>query len=145
MAKRSTKKVAPEGTRITTGGDYVGGNKVTAGGDYAGRDMIKSYGTSAGELAQIFQDIYGRVDRLPAGVDKAEVREAVDAIKEEAEKAVEGKEEPNEKIVKLSAQNIIKMAPDILEVAAAALASPAAGIAAVIRKVIDKAKAEPGG
>ena len=69
------------------------------------------------------------------------MREAVDAIQAETTKAVEGKEPPNETIIKLSAQNLIKMAPDILEVLAAGLVSPAAAVAAVIRKVIEKAKA----
>ena len=147
MAKKTTHKKTESGSRdiITTGGDYVGRDKITIGGDYAGRDMIRSTGMSAAEVAQLFNDAYKRIDQLPASVDKAEVREAVDAIKKEATNAAEGKEPANNTIVKLSAQNLIKMAPDILEVIAASLASPAAGVAAVIRKVIDKAKATPAG
>jgi len=36
---------------------------------------------------------------------------------------------------------LISMAPDILDVIVATVANPAAGVATVIRKVLDKAKA----
>ena len=145
--KRTTPRKREAGSRdfISAGGDYVGRDKVSIGGDYAGRDIRKSTGMSASEIADLFNDIYKVIDQQPPSVDRGDVREAVEAIKGEATKVAGGKEQPNETIIRLSAQNLIRMAPDILEVIAASLASPAAGVAAVIRKVIDKANASPAG
>ena len=136
------------------GDSYVGGNQISAGGDYVGRDKIGgdrvgrdkiTIGATGDDIAKLFDNVYKRIEQLPAAADKAEVRDAVDAIKEEAVKEATLGEPANEKMVKFSAQSLIKMAPDILDVIAASLASPAAGVAAVIRKVIDKARAEPTG
>lgn len=126
---------------VQAGGDVIAGNKMQAGGDIAGGDIVKTTGVTADEIAKLFKELDARIAQLPAEVDKAEVKEAVDAIKGEVQKEASGDEKPDETKVKFSAQALLKMAPDILEVAAASLASPAAGVAAIIRKVINKAKA----
>ncbi|HKZ83076.1 MAG TPA: hypothetical protein VJ793_05410 [Anaerolineae bacterium] len=121
----------------------AGGGTINVTGDLTGRDKVTTTttGVTAEDFAKLFDVVYKRMERLPPSVDKADVREAVETIETEAKKEATRGEPPDEKLVKLSAQSLINMAPDILEVAAATLASPAAGVAAVIRKVLNKAKA----
>lgn len=139
MAKKKT-------SASRSGGVNIGGGKVTVGGDIVGRDKVTTTtGLTGAEVAKIFDSVYKKIEQLPASVDKAEVREVVDAIKAEAAREATQGEPANEMMVKFSAQSLLKMAPDILEVIAASLASPAAGVAAVIRKVIDRAKAQATG
>ena len=130
----------------TSGGVSIGGT-TDIGGSVAGGDVIggnvttTTTGITAEDFANLFDVVYKRIDQLPSSVDKADVREAVETIEAEAKKeATEGKS-PDEKLVKLSAQSLISMAPDILDVIVATVANPAAGVATVIRKVLDKAKA----
>ncbi len=105
---------------MSDGGVNIKGKNVTVGGDIVGRDKITTTTTTTGMSAEdfnkIFDNIYKRIEALPPQVDKADVRDAVDTIKAEAKKeAVEGGK-PDEKMVKLSANSLINMAPDILEV-----------------------------
>ena len=142
--RRTSKKEEAGRGDITVGtGDVVFGSKTTVSqGDYVGRDKITtSQGASLDDISAIFKKVYQQIDGLPASVDKVEVREHADTIREAAETGGPP-DEKTEKIIKSSAQNLVKLAPDILEVIGATLASPAAGVAAVIRKVLDKAKAE---
>ncbi len=131
---------------MSDGGVNIKGKNVTVGGDIVGRDKITTTTTTTGMSAEdfnkIFDNIYKRIEALPPQVDKADVRDAVDTIKAEAKKeAVEGGK-PDEKMVKLSANSLINMAPDILEVIATTFANPAAGVATVIRKILEKAKGQ---
>ncbi len=131
---------------MSDGGVNIKGKNVTVGGDIVGRDKITTTttttGMSAEEFNKIFDNIYKRIETLPPQVDKSDVRDAVDTIKAEAQKeAVEGGKS-DEKIVKLSANAIVNMAPDILEVIATTFANPAAGVATVIRKILEKAKGQ---
>jgi len=117
----------------------IGGS--VAGGDLIGGNVTTTTGMTAEDFARLFDVVYKRIEQLPPSVDKADVREAVETIEAEAKKqATEGKP-PDEKMVKLSAQSLLSMAPDILDVIVATVANPAAGVATVIRKVLDKAKA----
>ena len=140
--------MADEENKSRSGGVNFGGSgSVTVHGDVVGRDKItttNTTGMSAADFAKVFDMIYQKVAAKPAQ-DQADIRDAVDTIKVEAKKeAVEGKP-PDEKAVKLSSQALVSMAPDVLEVAAATLANPAAGVALIIRKVLDRAKAMGGG
>jgi hypothetical protein len=126
-----------------SGGVNISGKDVKIAGDVAGRDMKKiitttTTGMTAAEFAAVFDKVYDRIDTLSPEI-KTEAREAVDAIKAEAEKEALKGESINESSVKFPAQSLLKMAPDILEVIATTFASPAAGVAAVIRKVLEKA------
>jgi len=126
------------------GVSFGGGGRVHIGGDVVGRDKITtttaSTGITVADFAKIFEAINAQVGKAPLAV-KEDVRDAVETLKAEAQKeAVEGKP-PDEKAVKLSSQALVSVAPDILEVAAATLANPAAGVALIIRKVLDRAKA----
>lgn len=120
------------------GGDYVGGDKV--GGDKVGRDKIT--GVTGADLAQMFKDIYSRIEARPAdpNVEKEEVKDTVQKIEQEVEKG----EEANPSKVERWLKTLKDMAPDIGDVTIACLTNPAAGVAMVIKKIAEKAKAEAG-
>ncbi len=126
------------------GVSFGGSGNVTISGDVVGRDKITTTTTTTGMTAddfnKIFDNIYKRIETLPPTVDKTDVRDAVDTIRAEAEKEAVKGGKPDEKMVKLSANSLVNMAPDILEVIATTFANPAAGVATVIRKVLEKAK-----
>jgi hypothetical protein len=129
-----------------SGGVNISGKDVKVSGDIVGRDMHKTVtttttGMTAAEFAAVFDKIYTRINNLPTE-SRAEAREAVDAIKAEAEKEALKGEPINESSVKFPAQSLLKMAPDILEVIATTFANPAAGVATVIRKILEKAKGQ---
>ncbi|MFL7791007.1 MAG: CHAT domain-containing protein [Anaerolineae bacterium] len=155
----------------TGGGAYIGGD-VSVGGDFVGRDQISHHevhgdqitvgdvsggtgiaigrgaqatvtqtqGLSGDEIAKLFQSVYQKIEARPEDpdVDKEEVTETVKKIEAEAAKG----EEANPNKVERWLKTLGTMAPDILEVTAACLVNPVTGIAAVIRKVAEKAKKE---
>jgi hypothetical protein len=151
--------MSDETKNVDTGGAaYVGGN-VRAGGDFVGSDQIKTgdvsgTGTAIGhgaqatvtqssgktEITNLFQDVYQKIEERPEDpdVDKEEVTETVEKIEAEAAKG----EEANPKKVERWLKTLGMMAPDILEVTAACLANPVAGVTTVIRKIAEKAKGE---
>jgi hypothetical protein len=136
------KKEQP--ARIDTGGGaYVGGQVSTGGGDFVGRDQI-TYAQEPGgdEIARLFAEIYQKIEARPKDedVDKKELTDTVQKIEEEATKG----EEANPKKVERWLKTLGMMADDILEVTVACLTSPGAGIAAVIKKIAEKAKGEAG-
>ena len=138
----SSRGVASVSGNVEGGIIFGDSANFTVHGDMVGRDKIvtTTTGMSTADFAALFDKINKQVERVPPAV-KEDVRDAVETIKAEAQKeAVEGKP-PDEKAVKMSSQALVSMAPDILEVAAATLANPAAGVALIIRKVLDRAKA----
>lgn len=127
----------------TGGGAYIGGSVTVSDGDFVGRDQVihgdRVRGVGGEELARLFKDIYRQIEeRAPdPDVDKEELAETVQKIESEAAKG----EEANPSKVERWLKFLGGMAPDILEVAAAALANPVAGVATAIRKIAEKAQA----
>src|SRR6266851_10518530 len=125
---------------LNVSGDYVGGNKTVtqhAGGDIVGRDKITTTTITNGlsadqfqQLAAAFAKIYQQIDARPPdpNVEKDEIKRAVDDVQTEVQKG----EAANPTKVERWLANLGNMAPDILKVTAATLASPAAGIATAI-------------
>jgi hypothetical protein len=97
---------------------------------------------SGAELGELFERIYARIQERPTApdVEKEEIVDTVQRIEGEVAKGEEANTSKLERWLKTLAQ----MAPDIFDVVAATLTSPAAGIATVIRKVIAKARQEAG-
>ena len=146
-AKVAENAAGGRGIVIDTDGGISGNITGNIGGSVAGRDLVggnvtttTTTGLSAADFAKVFEAIYKKADQVSPAV-KEDVRDAVDTIKAEAEKEAVKGQPPDEKAVKLSSQALVSLAPDILDVAMATLASPAAGVAAIIRKVIDRARA----
>jgi len=141
----SPKKKQSE--RVDTGGGaYVGGGVQVTDGDFVGRDQIvygdKVHGLAGEELARLFTAVYRQIETRPEDpdVDKEELTETVQKVEKEAAKG----EAANPSKVERWLKTLALMAPDILEVTAACLLNPVAGVATVIRKVAEKAKAEAG-
>jgi len=130
----------------TGGGAYVPGTvTVSGGGDFVGRDQnvgrdqTKVTGLSAEEVADHFKSLYAAIEGRPNTPpdDKADLQAELEELQTEVVKG----EEADEGFLARRLRNIGRMAPDILDVVKATLANPAAGFAAVARKVAEKAGA----
>lgn len=131
-------------------GDKVKGDSITVGdisgstGIAIGRGAQASVTSGIGgdELAQLFSAVYRQIEIRPQDpdVDKEELADTVKKIELEAAKG----ENANPRKVERWLLFLADMAPDIMEVAAATLADPIAGVASVIRKVAEKVKSEAG-
>jgi len=122
----------------TGGGAYIGGSVNTGGGKFVGRDDFSTTGASADDLARAFEKIYAAIEARPntSAQDKADLKAEVQDAQAEAAKG----EQASEDFLSRRLRNIQRMAPDILEVVTSTLSSPAMGAAAVLRKVLAKAK-----
>ena len=135
------------GRRIDTdGGAYVGGGVTVTDGDFVGRDQVvygdKIHGVGGDELARLFAGVYQQIKERPEDpdIDKEELAETVKKIEKEAAKG----EEANPNKVERWLKFLGGMALDILEVTAACLANPVAGVTTAIRKIAEKVKVEAG-
>ncbi len=127
------------GDRITVG-DISGGKGIAIG--RSARATVTE-GLGGEEIARLFAEAYERIEARPADpdVDKQELTETVEKIQGEVARA----EEANPKKLERWLKFLAGMAPDIFEVVASSLTSPAAGIAAVVRNVAERAQKEAGG
>jgi hypothetical protein len=132
------------GDRVDTGGGaYIGGSVNTGGGAFVGRDQNITYGMSADQVARLFEAIYSRIETHPKldEIDRIDLKTDVQEIQQEVVKG----ESADESFLARRLRNIQRTAPDILEVVLSALTSPAAGFAAVVRKVAERMKASAEG
>lgn len=95
---------------------------------------------SASELASLFEVIYQKVDARPNDpkVSKKEIKDVVQDIQDEAAKG----EDANANRVKRWLEDLKEIAPDILQVTAAALLNPIAGVAKAIELVAQRVSDE---
>ena len=126
------------GDHARVGGDVFTGDKrttFTGGGNYY-------EGMADDSLTHLFDVIYQRIQARPEDpdVDKAELAETVRNVQQEVTKG----EEANPNKVARWLEALGKMAPDILEVTAAALSNPVAGIAVAMRRVAARVRQERG-
>lgn len=127
----------------TGGGAYIEGAVNTGGGHFVGRDQTRTGGLSAVEIAELFAPIYQRLDSRPetSPEDRADLLSDLHDLEAEVKKG----DRADESVLSRRLRNIQRMAPDILEVAAATLANPLAGFSAVARKVAERMRASAGG
>ncbi len=99
------------------------------------------YGASTGDLASLFQAIYQKVDARPddSKISKKEIKEVVQDIETEVSKG----EDANANRIKRWLEDLKDIAPDILQVTAAALLNPIAGVAKAIELVAKKVRDTP--
>jgi hypothetical protein len=96
-------------------------------------------GLSAEEIAKLFAPVHQKIEKVAADPDdKEEMKETVQKIEKEVAKG----EEANPTKVERWLGFLGDISGDVLDVAAATLASPTAGVAMVIKKVAEKAKDE---
>jgi hypothetical protein len=129
-------------------GDEVGGDKTTVGsvsgstGVAIGRgsEATVQQGLMGEDIAKLFATVYQHIQTRPEdpNVDKPELIELIRKIEQEAAKG----EAANPTKLERWLKTVALMAPDIWEVTVASLAHPLAGVATVIRKVVEKAQAE---
>jgi len=136
MDQESSKPNQP--TVNTGGGAYIGGGVDTGGGKFVGRDDRSTTGLSGDEVTRLFESIYARIDARPdtGEADKSDLKAEVQEVQAETAKG----DQANEDFLTRRLRSIGRMAPDILDVVLATLSNPAAGIAAVVRKVAQKVK-----
>lgn len=160
--EKTTGGVNIQGSDVRIGGDVVGGDKVVHGdevggdkitvGDVSGagvaigRNASASVQTGGGidtaALAELFKEIYAKVEARPLdeNVDKEEIAGEVKKVETEIVKG----EAANPNKVERWLKNLAQMAPDIFDVTVKTMISPAAGITEVIRKIAAKAQQEAG-
>ncbi len=149
------------GGNIHVGGDVVNGDKIVQGDEIhaggavnvvnigagaqvgqvaAGNNITQTQGASAQDLAALFNAIYKQIDaRLnDPNVERGEIRDTVKNIETEAGKG----ENANPNKIERWMKSLKELAPDILEVTAAALLNPLAGVSAAIKKIAAKARGD---
>jgi hypothetical protein len=125
----------------TGGGAYVGGDvNVSGGGKFVGRDDQSQTGLSGEDVAKLFASIYQQIDTKTdlKPNDKKYVKADVQDVEVEVAKG----DQADESILERRLSNVLRMAPDILDVIASTLVNPALGAATILRKVIAKVKQE---
>lgn len=148
------------GGTLNVQGDMVGGDKIVQGdeihaggnvnianigagaqvGQFAqGDNITQTQGASAQDLAALFRAIYKQVDARPndPNVERGEIRDTVKNIETEAGKG----ENANPNKIERWMKSLKELAPDILEVTAAALLNPLAGVSTALKKIAEKARA----
>ena len=135
--KKSASKKQPT-VRVGNISD-ISGNVNVAGGNINANHMT----VGAQETRTIFLDIYRDIDGLDTSPSsredmKAEVKEIETAVTEAAQK----NEKVDEGFIARRFRNLARMAPDMLDVIAAMLASPLAGLGVAAKKIAEKAKEE---
>ena len=140
---------------LVGGGKTVHGDEINADGDVnivnigagaqvgqvaAGRNISQTQGASVQDLAALFNAIYKQIDARPndPNVERSEIRDTVKNIETEAAKGANANPNKIERWFKA----LQEIAPDILEVTANAIISPASGVASAIKKIAEKMRAE---
>jgi len=96
--------------------------------------------TEDADFDKLFELLEDKIKARPEdpNVDKQEIQEQVNQIKNEAAQG----EKANPNKLERWIRNLAGMAPDIVEVMAASLGGPITGLAAVIQKIAARVKAE---
>jgi hypothetical protein len=128
------KKASP--SSIQTGDiKNNGGSTVVSTGNVTIHQTITASTTTSGSMT--FSDVYQRIDAKTKF--SKQKKEDLKADVKDVEEAVK-KPEVDENFVTRRLRNIGRMAPDILEVALAALANPGAGLGVLAEKIAAKAR-----
>jgi hypothetical protein len=158
----TTKKQEKPGRVNTGGGAYVGGTVDTGGGDFVGRDKVtNNSGTSISvggsvnganivvgnnnvvtntqtTIKNVFAPVY---DTIEKSARPPQEKEDLKAEVQEIETAVVKSEAVDESWLARRLRSLVKMAPDVGEVALAALGGPGAAFGTIVKKVAEKVKA----
>ena len=153
---RTKSGITIKDSHVNTTGDIVGGSQNFYGNQYKGDENTVTIGAGATvgqvaagsgitqvnqgadlkDLAALFQSVYKQIDNRPAAddIDNDEITNKVKQIEAEAKKG----EQANAKKIERWLTDLKNIAPDILEVTAAALLNPIAGVALAVAKVAEK-------
>lgn len=154
----ASKKQQKPGQVKTEGGTYIGGNVNTGGGDFVGRDkkvsssganisiggnvnggvIIIGDGNTVHKVENIFAPVYHAIQS--SSRPEQDKQDLTAEVKEIETAIVEG--EIEEPWLARRLRNLKKMAPEIAEVAFAALGGPGAALGAIVKQVAEKVKNE---
>lgn len=145
----------------TGGGAYVGGDVSVKGGDFVGRDkkiisgdrgisiggnvsgstiisgegnVVSFHGSSSENFDSIYRTINSRTDLSQN--DKADLTDEIKEFEAEIKKG----NDAGESFLIRRLRNISRIAPDILEVVLATIASPTSGFGLIAKKLAEKMK-----
>jgi hypothetical protein len=95
-------------------------------------------GVGGDQLAQLFASVYQRIESRPddPDVDKEELTDTIQKVEAEAGKG----EHANANKVERWLNGLADVAPDVLDVAIAALTSPIAGASVAVQKISERIK-----
>lgn len=101
---------------------------------------------SAAEIGALFQGIYAKIEARPQTptADKQDLKAELQEVEVAVTHAVAAQQKPDEAFLVQRFHNIARIAPDVLDVAVAALANPLAGLGIAVQKIAEKAKMEGG-
>jgi len=121
-------------------GAYIEG-KIETGRDFIGRDQNLELNESIAYITQSFTQILTAIDTNTtlSATEKGDLKNDVKEIQEELSKG----EKANETFLSRRLRNIGRIAPDILQVVAATISNPLAGLSLVAKKIADRAQNEP--
>lgn len=126
------------------GGIRIGGNANTGGGSIGGRDVnnvsvhIEARRETVNQLFTPVRKAVARKNKL-TNKEREVLLQKIEALQIEA-----GKSKPTQKKVEGLLGDVLKMAPEILEVVIATISNPIIGLATVAQKVSQKAKESNG-
>jgi hypothetical protein len=138
----NSKKKPTRSNVESVGRDRVvsGGNRsVVIGGDVK-HSAIVTGDYNRVDSAYKFSAIFPQIETLPnlTTADKSDLKSELRTFEDEDKKGPES----NEGFLAQRLRNIKRIAPDILEVAVATIANPAAGFGTIAKKVAEKMKNE---
>ncbi len=121
--------------RIVSGGD----RSVVVGGDVK-QSAIVTGDYNRLDAAYKFASIFPQIEELPnlSTADKSDLKSELKTFEDEDKKGPES----NEGFLAQKLRNVRRIAPDILDVAIATIANPAAGFGMIAKKVAEKMKNE---
>lgn len=130
--EKKQSKIRTGDNSIAIQGNVSGSNIVAGNNNVINQNVV--------DISAIFAPVYRTVDEHPSlsPAEKADVKAEIKDVEKEIQKG----DQADESGLARHLRNIQRMAPDILDVAVAALANPAAGLGMVAKKIADKAASE---
>jgi len=138
--KKSTKE---KETNIKVGDiSDVSGNVNIAGGNITTHQTTT--GLSEEEIKGLFEKLYTAIEAhaKASPADKEDLKAEVEEIQSTVTEAMQKDKKLEESFLSRRFRNIARVAPDLLDVVVATLASPLAGLGVAVKKIAERAKAE---
>jgi cell division septum initiation protein DivIVA len=141
MPKKKSQSGKQTSVRIGDISD-ISGNVNVAGGNITTHHTVS--GLSAAEIKQLFDSLYAKIETRPEtpAADKEDLKAEVKEIQTTVTVAAQKNEKVDEGFLSRRFRNIARMAPDILDLVVAMLASPLAALGVAVKKIAEKAKEE---
>jgi len=120
----------------------IPGNVNIAGGNITTHQTTT--GLSEAEIKQLFDQLYAAIEANPktSPPDKVDLKAELEEIQSTITEAVQKNDKVDESFLSRRFRNIARIAPDVLDVVVATLASPLAGLGVAVKKIAEKAKEE---